>query len=76
MCPAGGNRRATVVFEPPSNAQVGTTYLPRPVSERVRIPDLRGEEFEETIGGARGGDGSKLVHASTAIRWDSRSSFR
>ena len=23
MCPACGNRRVTVVFEPPSNAQVG-----------------------------------------------------
>ena len=24
MCPACGNRRVTVVFEPPSNAQVGS----------------------------------------------------
>jgi hypothetical protein len=24
MCPACGNRRVTVVFEPPSNAQMGT----------------------------------------------------
>jgi hypothetical protein len=25
MCPACGNRRVTVVFEPPSNAQVGVS---------------------------------------------------
>jgi hypothetical protein len=41
---------------------------------RVRVPDLRGEEFEEAIGGARAGgggerrgvikeDGDELVHA-------------
>ena len=45
---------------------------------RVRVPDLRGEEFEEAIGGARAGggdqgrsakgnDGSKLVHAVNAL---------
>ena len=27
MCPACGNRRVTVVFEPPSNAQMGTQGL-------------------------------------------------
>ena len=26
---------------------------------RVRVPDLRGEEFEEAIGGARAGGGDK-----------------
>jgi hypothetical protein len=56
------------------------TYLPRPVSERVRVSDLRGEEFEEAIGGARAGGGDKgrggrgdnrgeLVHAPRTFAW-------
>ncbi len=43
---------------------------------RVRVPDLRGEEFEEAIGGARavggderrgarGNDGDEMVHVSS-----------
>jgi hypothetical protein len=44
---------------------------------RMRIPDLRGEEFKEAIRGARAnggdqgggavGDGDKLVHAGMAL---------
>ena len=43
--------RLKPIEEFPRRARIGAA--------RVRVPDLRGEEFEEAIGGARAGGGDK-----------------
>jgi hypothetical protein len=40
MCPACGNRKVTVVFEPPSNAQVGMGDGVSPFLQLVSAPCL------------------------------------
>lgn len=42
----------------------------------ARIPDLRGEEFKETVGGALADDGDKLIHLSDFLSRAFSSFFR
>lgn len=69
LCGVGTTRAAN---------QSKNSFAARIGAPRVRIPDLRREEFKEAIGGAlavggdkgggmRGGEGGKLVHAGMAL---------
>jgi hypothetical protein len=50
MCPSCGSRRVTVVFEPPSNAQVGSGFLPYLHILFNEQPDLLSKQIDQMFG--------------------------